>query len=292
MDLIVYSPDIARIIDADEALEQVASGFVFTEGPVWDSKRARLVFSDIPPNRQFQWTEADGASLFREPTANSNGLTMDDDGNQLNCEHSGRRVSKLGLDDGSLVPVVSHYEGKRLNSPNDIVVHSSGALYFTDPPYGVKSEDRELDFQGVYRYDPKSDTLTLLVDDFDRPNGLAFNDDESVLYIDDTARQHVRAFPVNPYGTLGEGRVFGETNPSVGSGAPDGVKVDVEGNVYMTGPGGIWIYDKTGKPLGVIKTPEVAANLGWGDADKKTLFITATSSIYRVRTKIAGVRRF
>ncbi|MBM3215870.1 SMP-30/gluconolactonase/LRE family protein [Candidatus Poribacteria bacterium] len=292
MDVIAFSPDLERIIDAGAQLERVATGFLFVEGPVWDTKRARLIFSDIPADRQYQWREgATEAALYREPTGNSNGLTIDHAGALLNCEHSGRRVSRLGMDDGSLVPLAARYNGKRLNSPNDLVVHSSGAIYFTDPPYGVRSEDRELNFQGVYRLDPDG-TLTLLADDFDRPNGIALNADETVLFVDDTSRQHVRAFDVGADGSVSNGRVHAEMDPSLGPGVPDGLKVDIEGNLYMTGPAGIWVFNASGKPLGVLRVPEVAANLAWGGADKRWLYITASTSLYRVRLKIAGVRRF
>lgn len=291
MDILPFSPQIEHILETTGNLEQVATGFIFTEGPVWDPKRERLIFSDIPANRQYQWKEGVGASLYREPTGNSNGLTVDDGGNLLNCEHSGRRVSRLGMGDGSLITLADRFQEKRLNSPNDLVVHSGGAIYFTDPPYGVPAEDRELELQGVFRLAPDG-TLTLLADDFDRPNGLAFNADESVLYVDDSARHHVRAFDVQADGSLANGRVFAQTDPSVGRGVPDGLKVDSMGNVYVTGPGGVWIFGPSGSPLGVLKTPETSANLAWGGADKQWLYITATSSIYRVRAKVPGVRRF
>jgi gluconolactonase len=291
MDVIVYSPHFERILDTRAEMRQIATGFQFTEGPVWDSARERLLFSDIPANRQYQWREDTGAALYREPTGNSNGLTFDNAGNLLNCEHSGRRVSRLDLGDGSLVPLATRYDGKRLNSPNDIVGHSNGSIYFTDPPYGVQPEQRELDFQGVYRLDTDG-TLTLLAADFERPNGIALSPDEKTLYVDDTPRHHVRAFDVRPDGGVENGRVFGTTDPSVGDGRPDGLKVDVEGNLYVTGPGGVWVFGRDGKALGVIRCPEVPANLAWGDADKKTLYITARTSVYRVRTNIAGLRRF
>ncbi|MAF10577.1 gluconolactonase [Candidatus Poribacteria bacterium] len=291
MDVLVYDPGIERLIDTGGELERVATGFIFTEGPVWDAKRSRLIFSDIPANRQYQWTEADGHTLFREPTGNSNGLTIDDSGALLNCEHSGRRVSRTGMDDGSLIPLATHYDGNRLNSPNDLVVHSNGSVYFTDPPYGVEDSEREIDFQGVYRLDLDG-SLTLLVDDFNRPNGLALNADESVLIIDDSAEHHARAFDVQADGSLANGRLLAETDSSVGGGVPDGLKLDVEGNLYMTGPGGVWVYDVDGKPLGVIRVPETTANLAWGGPNRKTLYFTATSSVYRVSAKVQGVRRF
>ena len=189
--------------------------------------------------------------------------------------------------------IASHYEGKRLNSPNDVVVKSDGGIYFTDPPYGLTTEfgtlgERELDLQGVYRLNPDGNSLTLLVDDFDCPNGLCFSPDESVLYINDSSeRMHVRAFDVQPDGAVANGRVFAEI---VGEGGvTDGMKVDQKGNVYVTGPGGVWIFDVSGKHLGGIKTPEGATNLGWGESDWKTLYIVAKTSLYRIRCQIAGV---
>jgi gluconolactonase len=173
-----------------------------------------------------------------------------------------------------------------------VVVKSDGSIYFSDPPYGLTAAygaegEQELDFQGVYRLAPDGQTLTLLVDDYDRPNGLCFSPDESTLYINDTARMHVRAFDVQPDGTIANGRVF--TEESGEGGAPDGMKVDGQGNVYVTGPGGIWIFNPSGKHLGVIETPEPTANLAWGGDDWKTLFITASTSIYRLQCKVAGI---
>ena len=175
-----------------------------------------------------------------------------------------------------------------MNSPNDVVVKSDGSIYFTDPPYGVKEEQRELDFQGVYRIAPDG-TLTLLVNDFDRPNGLALSPDEKILYIADTNRRHVRAFDVQSDGALKNGRVFAELKSDKGGG-PDGMKVDTKGNLYVTGPGGTWVFDSTGTHLGTIVTPEEPANCAFGGKDNKTLFITARTSVYRVKVKISGIK--
>ena len=238
-----------------------------------------------------KWTPESGITNFRVPSGKSNGLTYDKQGRLVTCEHANRRVSRTAAD-GTVVTIASHYEGKRLNSPNDVVVKSDGSIYFSDPPYGLTADygiegEQDLDFQGVYRLSPDGQTLTLLIDDFDRPNGLCFSPDESILYIDDTERMHVRAFDVQSDGTIANGRVFAEEE---GEGAaPDGMKIDVHGNVYLTGPGGIWVFDPSGEHLGIIQTPERSANLGWGGDDWSTLFITASTSIYRVQCKVAGI---
>lgn len=265
--------------------EKLATGFQFTEGPVWQSDNA-LYFSDIPANRTYRWTAEDGATVWAEPTGNANGMTLDREGNLLRCEHSGRRVARVAAD-GTAVTVADSYQGKRLNSPNDVVVKSDGVIYFTDPPYGIKPEEREQPCNGVYRIFPDG-TIELLIDDFDRPNGLAFSPDESILYIDDSPRRHVRAFDVRGDGTLANSRIIADMDhPQPGS--PDGMKIDVEGNLYVTGATGVWVFEPDGTLLGVIATPERPANCAWGDADRKSLYLTAQTSLYRIRTKVAGV---
>jgi gluconolactonase len=277
----------------DSKLEKIATGFVFTEGPIWDAYQGCLFFSDIPANKMRKWTEAKGAQLFREPSGKSNGLTLDKQGRLIACEHANRRVSRTEKD-GTVVTIADKYNGKKLNSPNDVVVKFDGSIYFTDPPYGLSAEfgnpgEQELPFQGVYRLSADGKTLTLLIDDFDKPNGLAFSPDESLLYIDDTDGVHVRVFDVKSDGTITNGRIFADlkgTDP----GAVDGMKIDSEGNVYVTGPGGISIFDPSGKKLGRIDVPEVAANLAWGGKDWKTLFITASTSVYRIQLSIEGIK--
>jgi gluconolactonase len=265
--------------------EQVATGFQFTEGPVW-LPDGSLLFSDIPASRIYRWTPETGAQVWREPTGNANGLTLDRQGRLIACEHSGRRVSRTE-DDGTVAAVAERYGGKRLNSPNDVVVKSDGTIYFTDPPYGIKPEEREQPCNGVYRILPDG-TLELLVDDFDRPNGLAFSPDESILYIDDSPRRHVRAFDVRPDGTLANSRILADMDhPQPGS--PDGMKLDEAGHLYVTGATGVWVFEPDGTCLGVIVTPERPANCAWGDADRKSLYITARTSLYRIRVKVAGV---
>jgi len=281
------------IVPKESKLEKIATGFVFTEGPIWDASQGCLFFSDIPANKMRKYTEAKGAELFREPSGKSNGLTLDKQGRLLACEHANRRVSRTEKD-GTVVTIADRYNGKKLNSPNDVVVKSDGSIYFSDPPYGLTAEfgnvgEQELPFQGVYRLSADGKTLALLTDEFYRPNGLAFSPDESLLYIDDSERVFVRVFDVKPDGTIANGRIFAElvgTEP----GTTDGMKIDSEGNVYVTSPGGISVFDPSGNKLGRIDMPEVAANLAWGDKDWKTLYITGSTSLYRIRLAVEGIK--
>lgn len=287
-----YSSAIWQIVPEKVTLEQVATGFGFTEGPVWC--KDYLLFSDIPRNRIVRWhmrSEGPEVTTFRSPSGNSNGLTLDRSGRLIACEHSTRRVTRTEVD-GSVSVLAERYEGRRLNSPNDVVVRSDGSIYFTDPPYGLENLNawKELSFNGVYRFAPDG-KLVLLVDDFDRPNGLAFSPDESVLYINDTSRSHIRAFDVSPDGNLGNGQVLIDMQSSE-TGAPDGMKVDEKGNIYCTGPGGLWVIDSNGQCLGRIMLPALPANLAWGDTDRRTLYITARSSIYRLRLAVPGAAVF
>ena len=276
--------NLSALVETGEP-ERIATDLKFTEGPVWHPD-GYLLFSDIPANTIHKWIPDGKLEKFRSPSGNSNGLTFDGQGRLVACEHGNRRVSRTEPG-GGIVALADKYQGKRLNSPNDVVVKSDGSVYFTDPPYGVQPDQRELDFQGVYRIAPDG-TLTLLVDDFEKPNGLAFSPDEKVLYVDDTDRKHVRAFDVQPDVTLANGRVFADLSAEQRHG-PDGMKVDVDGNLYVTS-GVTWIFDSTGKHLGDIVTPESPANCAFGGPDNKTLFITACTSVYRVKLKVQGVK--
>ena len=269
--------------------QRLAGGFQFTEGPVWHPE-GYLLFSDIPGNRIIRWLPEGRVETFREPSGNANGLTFDRQGRLIACEHGNRRVSRTEAD-GSVVTLADRFQGKRLNSPNDVAVRSDGSIYFTDPPYGIRLEERELPFHGVYRLAPDG-ALSLLVDDFDRPNGLAFSPDERTLYIDDTARRHVRAFDVQPDGSLANGRVFAELF-SDEPGGPDGMKVDVEGNLYVTAGGGIWLFSPSGRHVGTLPVPEPPpANCAFGGPDRRTLFITDRTSLLSVRTRVPGLPIF
>jgi len=268
--------------------EKVAGDFKFTEGPVWN-RAGFLLFSDIPANTIYKWTPGGKAEVFRQPSGNSNGLTYDRQGRLIACEHSNRRVSRMGRD-GKVTALAEAYQGKRLNSPNDVVVRRDGNIYFTDPPYGIpKEQKQELEFQGVFRLSPKGE-LTLIAKDFDRPNGLALSPDEKTLYVDDTTRRHVRAFTLAKDGSASGGAVVADLK--VEKGGVDGMKVDAKGNMYVTGSGGVWVFDKAGKHLGTIAVPETPANCAFGDRDYKTLYITARTSLYRVRLPYAGHRTY
>jgi gluconolactonase len=268
--------------------EQVATGFEFTEGPLWHPD-GYVIFSDIPANKIYRCSPDGEVSVWREDSGNSNGLTFDRLGRLVACEHGNRRVSRT-LVDGRIDSIATHYNGKLLNSPNDVVVRSSGQIFFTDPPYGIQPEQREQEHNGVYRIDPGG-FITLIASDFERPNGLAFSPDESILYIDDSAHRHVRAFDIDANGDLHNGRIFADMDhPQPGS--PDGMIIDTEGNLYVTGATGVWVFAPDGTHLGVIVTPERPSNCTWGDEDRKSLYITARTSLYRVRTKVAGLPVF
>ncbi len=275
------------IKNAGVPLEQVASGFQFTEGPVWHQS-GFLLFSDIPADTIYKWTPNQKTEVFRRPSGNANGNTLDAEGHLISAEHKHRRVSRTEKD-GKIVTLAERYEGNRLNSPNDVVVKSDGSVYFTDPPYGIKKEQEELGFYGVYRLAPDG-TLTLLVKDFVRPNGLAFSPDEKKLYVSDSEKGHIRVFDVSADGSLANGRIFAEQKDSSKAGVPDGMKVDVRGNVYSTGAGGVWVFSPEGNLQVLIEVPETPTNLAWGDGDGKTLYITANKSVYRIRLNVAGVR--
>ncbi len=267
--------------------ERLATGFQFTEGPVW-MPDGYLLFSDIPADRIFKWSPDGEPEIWREPSGNSNGLTIDQKGRLIACEHGNRRVS-LTESDGTVVTLADRTQDGRLNSPNDVTVKSDGTIYFTDPPYGIKPEQAEQPCNGVYRIFPDG-TIERLADDFDRPNGLAFSPDESILYIADSPHRHVRAFDVEPDGTLANSRVFAEMDhPQPGS--PDGMKLDSEGHLYVAGATGVWVFEPDGTRLGVIVTPERPANCAWGDADRMSLYITARTSLYRIRVKVPGGKR-
>lgn len=275
-------------IQENSNVERLSTGHQFLEGPIWNSHEI-LLFSDIPANRIYKWDPDTQVTVFREPSGNSNGLTFDKRGNLVICEHGTRQLSILGKNEVYRV-LADKYRDKRLNSPNDVVVKSDGKIYFTDPPYGIKPDEQELAFQGVYSLDVEKEKLTLLLEDFDRPNGLAFSPNETVMYIADSSnRRHVRAFDVESDGSLSHGRVFAEIRSDL-PGNPDGMKVDVEGNLYVAAAGGVWVFSEKGEHVGIIETPETPANLAWGDNDWRSLFITARTSLYRVRMKIKGIR--
>jgi gluconolactonase len=265
------------------AVEKVRGGFTFTEGPAWIASRGVLLFSDIPADTINELQPPATITVFRNPTGRSNGLGLDPQGRLIASEGDNRRVSRT-LADGTVVTVADRWQGKRLNSPNDNITRSDGTIYFTDPPYGVPAgQARELDFQGVFRVDPAG-TLHLESSDMNRPNGVALSPDEKTLYVDDTAAGLVRKFPVRSDGSLGPPTMF---VPDTGGGG-DGMAVDDAGNVYVATDGGVKVYKPNGMTWGTIALPEVPSNCTFGGPDRKTLYITAKTSLYRVALGIPG----
>lgn len=286
------------------ALTQLATGFIWAEGPVWFGELGELRFSDIPNNRIMRWTPNGGLSTFRQPSQRTNGHTRDRSGNMISCEHGGRCVSRTRLD-GTYEMLVSRWNGKRFSSPNDVVVKSDGTIWFTDPPYGILSDHEgikatpEMDKNQVYRFDPQTAELTVVADDFDRPNGLAFSVDESELYIADSGRargeghgfddskpHHVRALKVIDGKKLGASRVVAVIEEKV----PDGLRVDTEGLLWISAGDGIHCYTASGQRLGKVLVSETVANLTFGGSGKSRLFICATSSVYAIETTRCGAQ--
>jgi gluconolactonase len=294
----VKSELLLELVDPDVEIEQLGTGFTFTEGPLWHPAEHYLLFSDMPGDVRRRWSESDGVTEVMRPSNKGNGMTYDADLNRLVCEHV---TSSLVRErpDGTRETIASHFRGKELNSPNDVTVRSDGSIYFSDPWYGRMpvfglERERDLGFQGVYRIPPGGGELELVVaeDEFDQPNGLCFSRDESLLYINDTPRAHIKVFDVQPDGSLTNGRMFFEGIGSgiIEEGIPDGMKLDERGNIWVTGPGGIWVISSDAELLGVISVPENTGNLTWGGSDWKSLFIPATTSVYRIETKV-GPRR-
>jgi gluconolactonase len=279
------------VVGKSVEFEKLATGCIFTEGPLWHRRDKYLLFSDMPGDHLRRWSAKDGVSTFRKPCNKSNGLAWDNQGRLIACEHASSHLTRTEAD-GSITVLASHHQGKELNSPNDVVVKSDGAIYFSDPTYGRKPHfgvprEPELAFRGVYRVSPDGKSLALLADDFGQPNGLCFSRDEEVLFVNDTDKQHIRAFDVKPDGAIANSRVWAGT-VGEGAGAPDGMKVDSAGNVYCCGPGGIHVFAPDAGCLGVIRVPEYTANFCWGDDDLKSLFIAASTSIYRIRVAVPG----
>jgi gluconolactonase len=289
----VNAPAMRELIAEDAEVERIGTGFTFTEGPLWNPD-GFLLFSDMPGDVRRRWDDAGGVREVANPSNKGNGMTLDNDGRLIVCEHVTSSVVRMDADGtGSGREVLaSHYDGKELNSPNDVVVKADGATYFTDPTFG-RMRGQELGCQGVYRLPPDGGELELLVDDFEQPNGLCFSVDESLLYINDTTRAHIRVFDVAADGTLANGRVLAE---GIGSGSlevgdlVDGMKLDERGNVWVTGPDGVWVFDPSGAHIGTVEVPESVGNINWGGPDWNWLFIPASTSVYRVQCKVSGNR--
>ena len=279
------SPKFFQLIDHDAKLETVASGFGFTEGPMWDPA-GFLYVSDETINKIFR-VYPDGKKEEVIALGDPDGNTFDRQHRLIDCASVLRAIIEV-TPEGKYKVLADHYAGKKLNSPNDVIVGPDGALYLTDPTLDlVAGEKQEIPFQGVYRLDEKGN-LRLLTHDLTQPNGLAFSPDGKKFYVDDSEQRNIRVYDVNTDGSLSDGRIFGQEPGGKGEGVPDGIKVDKAGNLFVTGPKGIWVWDATGNHLGTIVMPEQPANLTWGDSHYRTLYITATTSVYRLKTQTQG----
>jgi gluconolactonase len=289
--LVAHRPAFWELVAPQAQLEKLAGGFQFLEGPVWDPRQQTLTFSDIVGDAMYRWNARLGVQLLRQPSHKANGNTYDLRGWLLTCEHATSRVSRTDPAGGYQV-LATHYQGRELNSPNDIVVKSDGSIYFTDPNYGRRERvgvprPQALPFQGVFRLQPESEELTLLADDFENPNGLCFDHAEGRLFVNDSPRRHIQVFQVLPDGSLAGGQVWAEVRGE-GPGVPDGMKIDAAGNLYCCGPGGLHLFDAQANPLGLIGMPEQLANFIWGDPDLCSLYLTASTGLYRLRMRQPG----
>src|ERR1700730_15937959 len=313
-------PSLDQLVAPDAKLERVATGFdKWTEGPVW-TRAGSLLFAEIPANNIIQWVPGKGPTVFMHPSGykgakpfagpepGSNGMTLDADGRGTGAGHAARTVWRLeSLDPhGQITVLADSYQGKKLSSPNDLVYKSDGSLYFTDPPYGLPTQsdndpEKELQVNGVYRAPgarqqkpgaaPEREKLQLVIKDLPRPNGLAFSPDEKFLYVADSGKKVWMRYRVQPYGSVTDGTVFLDPTSDPAKGVPDGLRLDKNGNIYSSGPGGVWIISPKCQHLGTIKGPEVVSNVAWGDADGKTLYITGSTSVYRVKLSVQGDRK-
>lgn len=285
---ILRDAGLSRLVAGE--FEVLASGFQFTEGPLWLPDRG-LLFQDIRAERTYRLGSDGVAHLLRESTGAANGQTFDALGGVVFCEQNGRRMSRMNRDCSTVSVVIETFEGRRLNSPNDVICDRSGRVYFTDPAYGVPTpEAKELPFQAVFRLSPDLKILERLADDFEKPNGLALSPDERILYVCDTGQYHVRAFDLDADGNLdvASGRVFATMDPGV-PGGPDGMKVDRDGRVYVAVALGIWVYEPDGTLLGIAALPKRPSNLAWAGDDSKTLAITMVDQVGRLRMNVAGI---
>ena len=312
-------PALDQLIDSAATVERVATGFnKWTEGPVW-THSGSLLFAEIPANNIIQWRPGQNASVFLHPSGyqgsapftgpepGSNGMTVDSKGRLTVAGHARRNVWRMEelAPNASITVLADTFEGKPLNSPNDLAYKSDGSLYFTDPPYGLptqsdKDPEKKLTVNGVYRIPgardqaagapPNRAQLQLLIKDLPRPNGIAFSPDEKVLYVSNSGPPKWMRYSVKADGSVGDGALLFDATGEKGVGGPDGIKVDRQGNIWGSGPGGVWILSPAGKHLGTIPVPERVGNLAWGDKDGKTLYVTASTSVYRIRTKVGGVK--
>jgi gluconolactonase len=285
---VVNEAEFKKIIPADAKIETLGTGMRFLEGPTWvAADGGYLVFSDIPADELKKWTRAGGVTTFRQPSQKANGNTTDPAGRLVTAEHWGRRIS-VTEKDGTVKTLVDQFDGKKLSSPNDVVVKSDGTVWFTDPDYGLEGRAKEQASNNVYRLDPKTKKITAVVKDFDKPNGLCFSPDEKKLYVADSGRpRHIRVFDVNPDGTLGNGRVFA----AIDKGGPDGIRCDAAGRVWSSSGSGAHVFAPDGSLICRINLPKAGANLCFGGTDGRTLFVTARDALHAVPTLVTGAKR-
>ena len=294
LEIDMTTPGMARLVSHDAPLDLLCNDLLFGEGPLWCTRERTFYFVDIVGDTIWRWRPGTGREMYIRPSTKANGLTFDAQGRMLVAGWASRSIWRIEPD-GSVTTLASHHEGRKLNSPNDIVVKSDGSIWWTDSPgalfnVGMAGEDvqQHLPFQGVFRLSADGRGLTLPIEDCVYPNGLAFSPDERVLYVNDSRQYLIRAFDVEPDGSVTNARLFHKLEGSE-EGIADGMKVDSEGNVYCSGPGGIHVMDASGKRLGRIRIPGHVTNMGWGDDDWRTLYITTRSSVYRTRVEVAGV---
>lgn len=280
--------NLSHVLESTDVVE-VAGGFQFLDGPVWNPDACYLLFSDTRADTIYRYEVGAEPRPWRKPSRRASGLTFDRQGRLVACEQGARRVSRTEAD-GRVAALASRYQGMRLNSPHDVVVRSDGSLFFTDPPYGIRPEERELPHSGVYRLSPDGDLL-LVAADLNRPTGLAFSPDEAMLYIADTPEEHIRAYDVAADGSLSNGRVFIALHSEL-PGGPGGITIDEMGNLYAAGPGGVWIANPDGALYGVAHVPQQPSNLTLGGPDFHTLLITAGTTLYSLRSLFEGIHVF
>ena len=297
----VKSDKLASLVDENVEVRKLGTGFTFTEGPIWNPTEQFLLFSDMPADTRRRWSDADGVQEVLSPSNKGNGMTLDADGRLIVCEHSTSSLVRMDPDgkNTNREVLATHYESKELNSPNDVCVKSDGSIWFSDPWYGRMpvfgiERKRELGWQGVFRLPPGGGDPQLVVeqDEYEQPNGLCFSPDESLLYINDTPKAWIKVYDVGADGTLSNGRMFfeGIGTGVIEDGIPDGMKCDEQGNIWVTGPGGVWVISADGEHLGTVGIPENVGNLAWGGPDWHTLFAPSSSSLYAFTTKV-GPRR-
>jgi gluconolactonase len=299
MALRANAPAFRDLVDEDAGVEHLGGGCTFTEGPLWNPD-GFLLFSDMPGDVRRRWDGGSGFTEVARPSNKGNGMTFDNDGRLVVCEHVTSSVVRMDPDGtgGGREVLATHFEGRQLNSPNDVVVKSDGAILFTDPTYGRMpgfgiEREQDLDFQGVYRIAPGGGEPQCLANDFGQPNGLCFSTDEALLYVNDTDRAHIRVFDVAADGTIENGRILAEgigTASLEAGDLVDGMKLDERGNIWVTGPGGVCVFNPEGEHIGTVEVPEPVGNLNWGGPDWNWLFIAASSSVYRVICKVSGNR--